>query len=219
MLRGDQVTVIMEFEKERTVYTIGHSTHDIERFGWLLKRHGLDTVMDLRSVPYSSRCPQFDRKNLIHSLKAQDIEYVFLGRSLGARSDNPECYEDGRVKYRLLAGTASFRKGIKQVCEGARYGNIVLMCAEEDPLNCHRTILVARELVKKGLDVGHILADGRVEPHDMVIKRLMERLGLRRQPDLFLTEKELMERAYELQERRIAYSDKRSVRKPRENLS
>ena len=141
-------------------------------------------VADVRSVPYSCRHPQFNRENLIDSLRAYGIAYVSLGKELGARSDDPECYEEGKVKYRLLAGSALFRGEIERSRNGAGLRNIALMCVEKDPLDCHRTILVARDLVREGSDVAHILADGRAKPHAVVMKRLLEQMGVDRQRDL-----------------------------------
>ena len=201
----------MESVKKRTIYTIGHSTHEIRNCISLLKRHRINAVADVRSVPYSRHYPQFNRENLIDSLRVHGIEYVFLGKELGARTDNPECYENGRVKYRLLAGTKLFREGIEWIRKDSKHRKIALMCAEKDPLDCHRTILVARELVKVGLDIAHILADGRVERHDVAMKRLLEQLGMGGQRDLFLTEEQLMDKAYTVKERRIAYFRKESA--------
>ena len=206
----------MESVKKRTIYTIGHSNHEIRSCISLLKRHRIDAVADVRSVPYSRYYPQFNRENLIDSLRVHSIEYVFLGKELGARTDNPECYENGRVKYRLLARTKLFREGIEWICKSSKHKKIALMCAEKDPLDCHRTILVARELVKVGLDIAHILADGRVERHDVAMKRLLEQLGMGGHRDLFLTEEQLMNKAYTAKERRIAYFKKESACKPQE---
>jgi len=202
--------------KNQTIYTIGHSTHEIENWISLLKRHCIDAVADVRSVPYSRRQPQFNRENLIDSLKKHGIAYVFLGRELGARTDDPECYEDGRVKYRLLAKTKLFKEGIERVRSGSNHRNIALMCVEKDPLDCHRTILVARELIRTGSDVAHILVDGRVKSHSAVMKCLLEQLGADRQRDLFLTEEQLMDEAYDAREQRIAYSGEESARKAQE---
>ena len=198
----------MESVKKRTVYTIGHSNHEIRNYISLLKQHRVNAVADVRSVPYSRYYPQFNRENLIDSLRVHGIEYVFLGKELGARTDNPECYENGRVRYRLLARTRLFREGIEWVRKGSKHKNIALMCAEKDPLDCHRTILVARELVKVGLDIAHILADGQVERHNIAMKRLLEQLGMGGHRDLFLTEEQLMDKAYAAKERRIAYFKK-----------
>ncbi len=205
-----------ESVKEETIYTIGHSTHEIENWISLLKRHRIEAVADVRSVPYSRWQPQFNRESLIDSLKTHGIAYVFLGKELGARTDDPECYEDGRVKYRLLAKTKLFKEGIERVRSGSRHRNIVLMCAEKDPLDCHRTILVARELVRAGSNVAHILPDGKVESHGAVMKRLLGQVGADRQPNLFFTEEQLMNEAYVARERLIAYSNEESAGEARE---
>ena len=195
---------------ETRIFTVGHSTHALEDFVSLLKQHGIDAIADVRSVPYSRWQPQFNREDLAEALKARGIAYVFLGKELGARSDDPECYENGRVQYRSLAETPLFQSGIKRIRDGSRHRRIALMCAEKDPLDCHRTILVARELVASGVDVAHILENGSLEPHDEVMKRLSEQLRLPTQ-DLFLTADELENRAYAEQERRIAYVEEETA--------
>ena len=199
-----------ETKKQTKIFTVGHSTYALEDFASLLKQHGVDVIADVRSVPYSRWQPQFNREDLTEALKARGIAYVFLGKELGARSDDPKCYENGRVQYRSLAETPLFQSGIKRVRDGSRHKRIALMCAEKDPLDCHRTILVARELVVSGLDVTHILENGSLEPHDETLKRLFEQLRLPTQ-DLFLTADELEDRAYAVQERRIAYVEEETA--------
>ena len=195
---------------ETKVFTVGHSTHALEDFVSLLKQHGVDAVADVRSVPYSRWQPQFNRENLAEALRPRGIAYVFLGKELGARSDDPQCYEDGRVQYRALAEIPLFQSGIKRVRDGSKRRCIALMCAEKDPLDCHRTILVARELVASGVGVTHILENGSLEPHDETLKRLSEQLRLPAQ-DLFLTPEELENRAYAAQEQRIAYVEEETI--------
>jgi uncharacterized protein (DUF488 family) len=160
------------------VFTIGHSNHPLEHFLGLLERHGIGAVCDVRSQPYSRRNPQFNRENLRQSLRERDIVYVFLGRELGARREDPACYVDGRLQYELLARTELFRSGIERVRDGAAKYRLALMCAEKDPLNCHRTVLVARRLAALGVQICHILADGGLESHADVLVRLRERLHL-----------------------------------------
>lgn len=195
---------------ETRIFTVGHSTHTLENFVSLIEQQGVDAVADVRSVPYSRWQPQFNRENLAEALKTRGIAYVFLGKELGARSDDPQCYENGQVQYRALAKTPLFQSGIKRVRDGSRHRRIALMCAEKDPLDCHRTILVARELVASGLNVTHILEDGSLEPHDETLKRLSNQLRLPAQ-DLFLTPDELEDRAYAAQEQRIAYVDEEAT--------
>ena len=158
-----------------TIYTIGHSTHSIERFIELLTSHSITAVGDVRSQPYSRINPQFNREPLKEALRTADIKYVFLGRELGARSEDKTCYRGGQVQYDLLAQTDLFKHGLDRVKEGARTHRIALMCAEKEPLECHRTILVARKLYEDGLTVKHVLGDGRVEDHAQTIERLIAR--------------------------------------------
>ena len=190
------------------IYTIGHSNHPIERFLGLLQPHGITAVADVRSTPYSRFNPQFRREKLQAALAAVGIQYVFLGQELGARSQDPACYDgEGRVSYAKLARTELFRKGIARLRAGMADHRISLMCAEREPLECHRTILVARELVRAGVPVTHILGDGSLESHEQALQRLAVSLNLAR-ADLFSDSADLVEQAYDLQAARIAYVKK-----------
>jgi uncharacterized protein (DUF488 family) len=155
------------------IYTIGHSNHPIEKFLGLLSQHGITAIADVRSTPFSRRNPQFNSNKLAASLHAQGIAHVFLGKELGARSEDPCCYEDGRVQYRRLAQTDLFKQGLERVIAGAERYRLALMCAEKEPLDCHRTLLVSRALELQGAAVTHILADGQLEPNDQTMARLV----------------------------------------------
>ena len=194
------------------VLTIGHSTHPLERFIELLEKAGVTAIADVRSSPYSRFNPQFNRETLDKALKDHGIAYVFLGRELGARSDDPSCYEKGRVQYGRLARTELFQSGLQRVRKGAQSRRIALMCAEKEPLECHRTLLVSRALEAHGVSVSHILADGRLETHTETMNRLLKVAGLP-DTDLFRSREELIEAACALQEERIAYTDE-DVQKP-----
>jgi uncharacterized protein (DUF488 family) len=188
-----------------TVFTIGHSTHPQERFIALLRQHGITALCDVRSKPYSRMNPQFNREELEEALLAHGIAYRFLGKELGARSDDPHCYERGKVQYGRLAETDLFKHGLKRVLSGMKDGfRVALMCAEKEPLECHRTILVARHLAALGVAVAHIHADGRLENHDSALSRLARLLNLP-EDDMFHTREELLDDAYRRQEERIAY--------------
>ncbi|HTS66206.1 MAG TPA: DUF488 domain-containing protein [Candidatus Acidoferrales bacterium] len=186
------------------VFTIGHSTHEIERFLELLRAHGITAVGDVRSNPYSRMNPQYNREPLKAVLTAAGIAYVFLGRELGARSDDPSCYQAGKVQYDRLARTPLFLEGLERVREGMARYRLALMCAEKEPLECHRGILVSRHLDAAGIGVQHILADGSLESHTAAIERLRDQLNLP-ESDLFRTPQEVLEDAYRLQGERIAY--------------
>jgi hypothetical protein len=112
-----------------SVFTIGHSNHPIDAFITLLRQHGITALADVRSAPYSRFQPQFNKDALDRSLKAEGIKYVFLGKELGARSEDRSCYQNGRVRYPLLAETALFRNGLERVMTGAQNFKIAIMCA------------------------------------------------------------------------------------------
>lgn len=187
------------------IYTIGHSNHSIERFIDLLAAHEVTALADVRSSPYSRRNPQFNREPLRKSLALSGIQYVFLGEELGARSEDPSCYEDGRVSYARLGATRSFQEGLERLTTGMADYDIAMMCAEKDPLECHRTILVSRHLAAQNTEVGHILSSGQVESHAQALARLRRQLKVP-ETDMFRTERQLLDQIYEAQERRIAYA-------------
>lgn len=191
---------------ERTILTVGHANHSLERLLELLSMHGITAVADVRSSPYSRLHPEFNRESLAAALRGQDVAYVFLGRELGARTKDPACYEDGRVQYRRLARTELFRSGLERVLAGAESHRVALLCAEKEPLACHRTVLLARELEALGAAVEHIHADGSLELHADALARLLATFGLQ-ETDLFRTREEVLDDAYARQERRIAYVD------------
>jgi uncharacterized protein (DUF488 family) len=195
-------------ESDGVVFTIGHSTHSIATFIGLLRQHGITALADVRSAPYSRFNPQFNKEMLADELKAHGIRYVFLGCELGARSNDPSCYENGRVRYARLARTELFRKGIERVRNGANEYRIALMCAEKDPLECHRTLLVARVLEEQGVPVMHILGDGRLESHDETMTRLLDVLRMPRE-DLFKSRADLIAEALRRQEEKVAYVDEK----------
>lgn len=187
-----------------TVFTIGHSTHTQAQFIALLQQYRITAVCDVRSMPYSRFNPQFNREELKNALWDSGIVYVFLGRELGARSEDPFCFENGRIRYERLARTDLFRQGLDRVQQGIDDYRIALMCAEKEPLDCHRTILVARHLIGRGLDVQHIHANGEIESHSRAIDRLARMFELPDE-DLFRSHAEILMEAYERQEERIAF--------------
>ena len=187
----------------KRLFTIGHSTHSAEYFVSLLRQHGIDAVCDVRSMPRSRFNPQFNAARLKESLRAAGLGYVFLGAELGARSANPACYMAGKVQYRSLAREPAFLEGIARLRTGIAQQRVALMCAEKDPLTCHRTILVCRELRSADLDIAHILADGSLETNEAAEQRLLCLLGVT--ADLLCGERESIELAYDKQASRIAY--------------
>ena len=168
-----------------TVLTIGHSNHPLEAFMELLSRHRVTALADVRSAPWSRFNPHFNRDPLAAALGGRGIRYVYLGRELGGRSDEPDDYRDGIIRYDRLGRTDRFRDGLDRVVRGAARHRIALMCAEKEPLDCHRTLLVGRALDGRGVKVEHILSDGRLERHARTMDRLLARYDLAPEDDLF----------------------------------
>lgn len=194
---------------DRTLLTIGHSSRSIDEFVDLLKHYNVQAVADVRSQPYSARFPQFSKQALQDSLRQAGIEYVFLGRELGARREEREAYEDGRAEFARIARSDLFQAGLDRVIRGTERYRVALMCAEKDPLECHRAILICPRLREFGFNIEHILDRDRLETHAAAEQRLTteERIvpnqltlagaGFDNPPAII--------RAYELREEKIAF--------------
>lgn len=138
------------------IYTIGHSNMTQESFALILKSFKIEIVVDVRSSPYSKFVSHFNRENIKKKLIENGMRYIFLGDYIGGKPRNKKYYENGKVNYRLIAQSDRYSEGINRILELNNGNNIVLMCSEEDPYNCHRHNLITQTLVKMGLEVIHI---------------------------------------------------------------
>lgn len=186
--------------------TIGHSNHEMETFIGLLVKNSVTAVADVRSSPYSRYTPQYNREKIRASLLKSGIAYTFLGKEFGARSDNPLCYKDGKVQYGLLSQQPVFFEGISRVDEGMQRYRIAFMCAEKDPIECHRALLVARAFFDRGTPVSHIHADGSMETHAAFESRLLTHCKMP-SGDMFKSKADFILDAYLIQGNRVAYQD------------
>jgi len=144
--------------EQQPIYSIGHGTRKIEDFIQVLKKFGIDYLVDVRSRPYSKFNPQFNQTDLQHSLAQYGITYVFMGDSLGGRPSDPDCYnKEGRVDYEKVKTKAFFQKGIERL-KTAWLKNllIAIMCSESKPSDCHRSRLIGRVLAAEQIDISHI---------------------------------------------------------------
>jgi len=157
----------------KKLFTIGHSIHQIEAFVALLAMHRIDAIADVRSSPYCKRLPQFNREPLIESLRGINVRYVFLGEQLGARRSEAGCYVGEQANFDKISALPGFIDGLNRISIGAEKMRIAMMCAEKDPLTCHRSILVSRHLQSRGMCISHILDNGTLEPHVDAEQRLM----------------------------------------------
>jgi hypothetical protein len=198
--------------KELSCYSIGHSNHSIETFVRMLRAQSVNCIVDVRSAPYSRRHPQFNRESIKTDLQLADIRYLYLGDKLGARHSTPSVLTpEGRVDFSRVRLLPAFQAGIDRVIGGIQKGlRIALMCAERDPFDCHRFVLVSRELAGRMVRVEHILSLGQIVSQEHLEKRLLQKYGLNHyQPGLIEQPKqknELLAQAYELRSSAIACS-------------
>lgn len=197
------------------IMTIGHSTLSYAAFLSLLRAADISAVVDVRSLPYSRHTPHFNKDALSGELKADGVAYVFLGDELGGRPEKREVYCEGVADYELMAGTTAFEHGLERVVEGTKRYRIALMCSEQDPLDCHRCLLVGRALHDRGISVRHILKDGFAADHAEIEQLLLLQSGDNAgQSDFFSTPGERLANAYRARARRVAFVDSSMGQRP-----
>ncbi len=174
--------------------TIGHSNLPADRFMALLTSAGVTAVADVRSVPFSRWCPWFSGKALAQRLAGEGIAYLALGDSLGGRPRDPKLYRNGVADYEAMAARPEFVAGLERVVDEIARHRVCLLCAEREPLDCHRCLLVGRALTERGLTLGHIRSDGTIEPHAATEDRLLALAG--DETDLFRDRAERLAHAY-----------------------
>jgi uncharacterized protein (DUF488 family) len=168
--------------------TIGHSNIPADRFIALLRGAGVDAVADVRSVPASRFFPWFSARKLAPLLEREGMSYLRYGDELGGRPREQSLYRNGIVDYEATMRQPEFQSGIQRLLADASRCRVCVMCAEREPLDCHRCLLLARALTTRGLGVGHILHDGGIEPHAATERRLLALDGAGQEhDDLFAT--------------------------------
>jgi uncharacterized protein (DUF488 family) len=147
------------------IYTIGHSNHSWGDFLKLLDAHDIEVVADVRSKPYSRFNPQFNRDALASGLGEAGKRYLFFGKELGGRPQDPDRPLADELVWEYVRSRPQFKEGLAKLVGEARQAKVCLLCAEADPGRCHRGQLLAPELEEQGVEVCHILADGSLLEH------------------------------------------------------
>jgi len=194
------------------LYTIGHSNHRLDDFTRLLASHGVTCIVDVRSNPYSRYCPQFNQESLAVALHDADIKYIYLGDQLGARPSDAQYFDENHVNFEYVAQTEEFKLGLSRLIDAASEYRVAIMCAEKEPLECHRCILICRHLKDRNLCIKHILVDGGIEDHYDTERRLIRMLKI--EATLFEPTKtiaDFIEQAYDQQARNISYDSESEV--------
>ena len=153
------------------LHTIGHGNLPAGTLVELLRTHGIDAVIDVRSSPYSRYVPHCNRESLASLLAAYGLAYVWSGDTLGGRPDDPSCYHGGVVKvgkvdYAQVARRPWFEAGLNSLITTATAQRVAILCSEEDPRRCHRHHLIAHALRDLGVRVLHIRRSGELEEAD-----------------------------------------------------
>ncbi len=159
--------------------SVGHSNHDWRAFVALLRGAGVEAVADVRSSPYSGRHSHFNREQLANRLRAEGIAYFFLGDLLGGRPEQPSLYDaDGRVNYERVRRAEAFQRGLEQLTHARNGNTVAFLCSEEDPLDCHRGLMIAPALCEHGFSPQHLRKDGSLETNEEMERRLLRETGV-----------------------------------------
>ena len=174
---------------ELAVFTIGHSIHSLEKLISLLSANRIEVLVDIRSEPYSRKVPHFNKDNLEKEIKKSGLRYLFLGKDLGGRPTKRQFNDlEGFVLYSKIADSPDFESGLERLLNGIAKFRAVLMCSEENPMNCHRRLLVGRVLSNAGVEVLHIRADGSIQSEEQIQSDQYKRNGDMNQQILFVSE-------------------------------
>ena len=185
------------------IHTIGHSNYVLAGLLTLLEHHQVTQIIDIRSIPASKHVPHFNQKRLTKSLQDKEITYIFMGDTLGGRPKNPSLYDkNGRVDYNLIQQTPAFQNALEQLLAEADKKPTAILCSEKGPLYCHRTLLVADALEKRGHDALHITSASECVSHRELIDELVTTFP---PPLIGSPDTDLRARAIQLQAAKHAY--------------
>ena len=151
------------------IWTVGHSTRGGEEFVEILRAHGVEVLVDVRTYPGSRRYPQFNRDSLAESLRETRIEYKHEPRLGGRRKPQPDSHNSAwrNEQFRGYADhmeTEEFKNGVRELLELAAEKRVAIMCAEAVWWRCHRS-LISDYLKAEGHEVIHVLDEKKTEEH------------------------------------------------------
>ena len=196
------------------IYTIGHSNYTIEKLIDMLKYYNINCVVDIRGTPYSKYNVQFDKETIRYTLSKAGFIYIYMAKELAAKRINKQSYnEEGYSDFEKVIKEKEFLEGIERLKNGCNKGyNIALLGAMQEPIRCHRAILVGKALRKSGFNVKHILDDYSIASQDDIEQMLLDKYFSNRNQmtidDLIgnsLTREEMIEEGYRLANKEIGY--------------
>jgi uncharacterized protein (DUF488 family) len=165
--------------EKKPLYTIGHGNRKPEDFLALLKDFGIEYLIDVRSQPYSKFNPQFNQNDLKFFLERNGIKYVFMGDTIGGRPKDTSCYDnEGKVDYEVVKMKEFFLNGIDRLKTAYNKDiNVVIMCSESKPCECHRSKLIGKVLITDNIVLKHIDEKGKIKDQSTVINELNKGLS------------------------------------------
>ena len=194
------------------IYTVGHSTHQLDYFLELLQTYKVNCLVDVRSVAASSYNPQYNKEPLSNFLKNNGVTYMHFAEEFGARHGDPDLLDDeGKVDFEKVRKSWNFQNGVERLWQGINKGfTIALMCSESDPFDCHRFSMVSIALQKDGFDVLHIFKNKTIKTNAEIENQLLKKYDKKLpKPDIFepnVTLEDQLKAAYRLRNREIAFS-------------
>lgn len=193
------------------IYTIGHSNHSITYFLELLNSYKIDCIVDIRSIPNSRYNPQFNKSNLRKKLNLNGKIYLSFAKEFGAYRHEEDVQDrNNKTDYQKVYQSNSFLTGVRRLGEGLRKNyKIALMCAEAQPLDCHRFSMISKFLHRNQFDVWHILKDKTLISHAQAEELLIQKYSTKlSKPNLFnpiISHKDQLEEAYKIHHQEIAH--------------
>ena len=196
------------------IFTIGHSNYNVEKLIDMLRYYNINCVVDIRGTPYSKYNVQYNKETIRNTLIKEDFVYIYMAKEFAAKRENKESYnKEGYSDFEKVIYEEDFKNGIERLKNGCEKGyRIALLGAMQDPIRCHRSILVGRALVENGFNVKHILDDYSIVYQTDIEKSLLEKYFEDRNQmtiDYILgtnkSEKEMIEESYRLANKEIGY--------------
>ena len=196
-----------------TLFTIGHSNHSLENFKKILSDNNIHYVLDVRSIPRARFVPHFNEKQLSHYLNSINVNYANMGKYFGARQTQKEYYsQEGYLDFELFRESDLFQIGLNTTLKLLENSNVLLLCMERDPIDCHRAIMVGRGFELSRIKVNHILFDSTIITQDELNHRLLDKyFPARDQLSLFSNQEkdnELLIKAYRNRNKEVGYYKK-----------
>jgi uncharacterized protein (DUF488 family) len=196
------------------IFTIGHSNYSIDSFIDRLSFYSINCIVDIRGTPYSKYNIQFNKEILKKTLTDKGYLYIYMGTEFAAQRNNKDLYtKQGYADFEKVAEDKDFLRGIERLKDGLKKGyRIALMGARQEPINCHRCILLGRFLIEAGFNVRHILDDYTLGSQEEMEIKLIDKYYTHKEQLTFdvlmgktLSDEEMLKECYRLSNKEIGY--------------